>query len=111
MSEEQSAVLFNFASIGLFPSFKILKNTKDGKLEATDKETACLLGMRTRHYEVRRKNSSRVPLPNPSFLSRLVACKKDLPSELTILPRSTVHVLLFLLAENGANFGRFSLLI
>ncbi len=30
----------------------ILKNTKDGKVYTKEENTACLLGMRTRHYEV-----------------------------------------------------------
>lgn len=30
----------------------IMKNMVDGKVCAKERETACLLGMRTRHYEV-----------------------------------------------------------
>ena len=31
---------------------QILEHIKDGKVDARNKESACLLGMRTRHYEV-----------------------------------------------------------
>ncbi len=46
---------------------QILEHTKDGKLDARSKESACLLGMRTRHYEVGGKKTLPVYYKFPMF--------------------------------------------